>query len=186
MPRARTMTDEAFEQLALDDPDGKWELWCGEPRRKPLMTFRHNDITDDLAFALRLQLDRKQFRVRNDKGRVRRPGSSSFIPDVFVVPAKVFEPLLGDDDHLEAYTDPLPLVVEVLSRSTRRYNLRVKLDEYKQRGDYEIWLIDPRSRSLTAWRRRQDGSYSETVYHGGVIQPVALPNVTINLDELFD
>jgi hypothetical protein len=40
-------------------------------------------------------------------------------------------------------------------------------------------------RTLTAWRRRPDGSYSEEVFHGGVIRPVALPNVTVDLDVLF-
>ncbi len=44
----------------------------------------------------------------------------------------------------------------------------------------------PYERTLTAWRRRDDGSYSETVYTGGVVEPVALPGVTIDLGLLFD
>ena len=36
---ATPMSDEAFEQLALDDPEGHWEMYCGVPRRKPAMTF---------------------------------------------------------------------------------------------------------------------------------------------------
>jgi Uma2 family endonuclease len=41
---ATPMSDEAFERLALDDPDGHWELHCGVPRRKPAMTFEHDDV----------------------------------------------------------------------------------------------------------------------------------------------
>lgn len=180
------MTDEAFEQLALEDPDGQWELWCGRPRRKPPMTFRHGDAADYLSYLLQAQLDRRAFRVRSNKGRVRRPRQSYFIPDVFVIPALAFEPLLGDDDRLEAYTESMPLMVEILSRSTRRYDLGTKLEEYKRRGDGEIWLIDPHTRTLTAWRRQPDGTYSETLFRGGTVQPIALPGVTIDLDALFE
>lgn len=183
--RATSMTDEAFEQLALGDPDGRWELWDGVSRRKPGMTFQHNDLAFELGHALRLQLDRARFRVRVDAGHVRRPRKSYFIPDVFVIPAATFAPLIDDWEHLEAYTDPLPLVGEVLSRTTRRYNLGLKLEEYRNRGDLEIWLIDPRRRTLTAWRRQPDGTYTETVQTGGVVRPVALPGVAIDLDALF-
>ena len=186
MPRARTMTDEAFEQLALDDPDGKWELWCGVPRRKPAMTFEHNDIAELLSYLFQSQLDRGAYRVRSDKGHVRCPTQSYYIPDFFVIPASAFEPQRGHPERLEAYLEPLPLVVEIWSRSTGGYDQREKLGEYKRRSDLEIWLIHPYERTLTAWRHRPDGSYTETVYHGGAIQPVTLPNVTIPLDELFD
>ncbi len=35
-----------------------------------------------------------------------------------------------------------------------------------------------------AWRRQPDGTYTETRYTGGSIQPVALPGVSIDLDWL--
>jgi hypothetical protein len=39
---------------------------------------------------------------------------------------------------------------------------------------------------LIASVREPDGSYTEHVFHGGLIRPRALPNVAIDLDELFD
>ena len=75
---------------------------------------------------------------------------------------------------------------EIWSPSTGRYDIQTKLAEYQRRGDIEIWRIHPYERTLTAWRLQPDGSYSETVYRGGVIQPVALPGVTIDIDRLFD
>ena len=180
------MTDAEFEQLALADLDGKWELWCGVPRRKPAMTWEHNEVTDELAFRLRSQLDRRRYRVRNAKGHVRCPERSYFIPDLFVIPAALFESRRGRPDQLESYTEPLPLVVEIWSRSTGDYDQGEKLEEYKRRGDAEIWLLHPYERTLTAWRRQPDGSYTETRYLGGTVQPVALPRVTIDLDTLFD
>lgn len=61
-----------------------------------------------------------------------------------------------------------------------------KLPEYQRRGDREIWRLHPFDRNLIAWRRQPDGSYSESHYTGGSVQPVALPGVTIDLDALFD
>jgi hypothetical protein len=60
-----------------------------------------------------------------------------------------------------------------------------KLPEYKLRGDFDIWRLHPYERTLTACRRQPDGTYSEVVFHGGLLQPVALPNVAINLDALW-
>ncbi len=57
--------------------------------------------------------------------------------------------------------------------------------EGHRRGDTEIWLIHPYERTLTAWRRQPDGTYAETVYRGGPVQPATLPDVTIGLDTLF-
>jgi hypothetical protein len=40
-------------------------------------------------------------------------------------------------------------------------------------------------RTLTAWRRQDDGSYTEALYAGGIIELPALPNIRIDLDALF-
>lgn len=180
------MSDEAFERLALGDPEGHWELYCGMPRRKPGMTFEHNDISDNLLVILSNQLDRREHRVRSNKGHVRRPERSYFIPDVFVIPRAAFEPKRGHPDALEAYTEPLPLVVEVWSRSTGGFDVTDKLVEYQRRGDLEIWLIHPYERTLTTWWRRPDGGYNQMVIAEGVIRPVALPHVAFDLAVLFD
>jgi Uma2 family endonuclease len=76
--------------------------------------------------------------------------------------------------------------VEVWSPSTGQYDAREKLPEYQARGDAEIWYIHPYERTLTAWRRQPDGAYARTVLAGGIVEPVALPGVRINLDELFE
>jgi Uma2 family endonuclease len=182
----KLMSDEAFERLALEDPDGQWELWYGVPRRKPGMTLEHNEFTDDLAYLLTAQLDRRQFRVRNSKGHLRRPARSYFIPDVFVIPVDLQQSRRGQPHRLEHYEEPLPLVIEVWSRSTGRYDRTGKLEEYKRRGDLEIWLLHPYERSLTIWRVQPDGSYAESVQQGGIVRPAFLPNVTIDLDSLFE
>jgi Uma2 family endonuclease len=80
----------------------------------------------------------------------------------------------------------MPLVVEVWSRSTGRYDVEEKLREYQERGDLEIWRIHPYERTLIVWQRRSDGSYRDTRYRDGEVRPAFLPNVTVTLETLFD
>ena len=178
------VSERTFKRVALEDPEGHWELYCGQLRRKPGMTYDHNNVAMNLVFQLMQQVDRAVFQVRHNSGHVRRSSESYYIPDVFVFPTKLAEPLRGRI-VLENYREPLPLVVEIWSPSTGDYDIEVKLLEYQRRGDLEIWRIHPYERTLTAWRRQPDGSYVEGVHVGGVLEPVALPNVTIDLDNLF-
>jgi Uma2 family endonuclease len=139
----------------------------------------------ELVAALHAQLDRRQFRVRHDSSHVRRSADRYYIPDVFVVPTEQY--LLQEPLHtLETYVQPLPLVMEIWSPSTGDYDIEGKLPQYQQRGDREIWYIHPYDRNLRAWRRQPDGSYEESVHEHGLIQPMALPGVTIDLDTLFE
>ena len=177
---------ETYERLALAEPDRKWELRDGILREKPGMTAAHNWLEVELGFMLMSQLDRSTYQVRIDSGRVRRPGATYFIPDVFVVPTAYVIPLLDQHDVLEVYDKPLPLVVEVWSRSTGAYDVEEKLAVYRQRGDLEIWRIHPYDRTLTAWRRLSDGNYETTVYREGSVRPTALPGVEIDLAALFE
>lgn len=101
-------------------------------------------------------------------------------------PVSYVTPSLQEGDILEVYDQPLPLVVDVWSRSTGAYDVTEKLAVYQQRGDLEIWSIHPYERTLTAWRRQPDGSYEEAIFRGGVVPVVSLPGVTIDLDTLLD
>ena len=180
------LNDAEFRRLAIDDPDGKWELFDGEPRRKPCMTWEHNYIALYLAASLIGQLDVREYHVRSEAGHVRRPSGRYLIPDVFVVPMAQAPRDRGRPGVLEEHTEPLPLVVEVWSTSTGRYDVRRKLATYRERGDLEIWLGRPYNRTITIWRRQPDGTYAERTEKGGRVQPSSLPNVTIDFDALFE
>ncbi|MGI8554273.1 MAG: Uma2 family endonuclease [Dehalococcoidia bacterium] len=182
---AMPISEQTFKRIALEDPEGKWELHCGRLRSKPGMTYWHNRCGWLLGVQLHAQLDPEQFEVRVDSGRARRPASTYYIPDVMVIPCALTQRWHEHPYALEAYSEPLPLVVEVWSPSTGEYDVDEKLPEYQRRGDLEIWRIHPYERSLTAWRRQPDGRYSESSYDGGVVEPIALAGVSIDLDTLF-
>src|SRR5687768_13738039 len=148
------------------------------------MSIEHNVLMRELNLILLLQLDRSQFDVRTNAGHVRHSAESYYIPDVFVIPVELQRSLWGTR-RLESYADPLPLVVEIWSPSTGDFDVETKLVQYQQRGDQEIWLLHPYDRTLTAWQRQPDGSYTEHHQQGGTIQPVGLPGVMVNVDSLF-
>ena len=180
------VSEERYIQLALEDPEGNWELVDGCPRKKPFMTWEHGHIARELTFVLNLQLDRSEWEVVHDSGKVRRNERNYFQPDVCVVPMELIRRTFTRPGMFEAYAEPLPLVVEVWSTSTGRYDVRRKLATYRERGDLEIWLGRPYNRTITIWRRQPDGTYAERTEKGGRVQPSSLPNVTIDFDALFE
>jgi Uma2 family endonuclease len=186
MAVAQHVSEQEYQNFVRSHPDGLWELHDGQLVRKPGMSFEHGEIAVMLAHSLLLQLDRSLFRVRLNDGRVRRPSDTVFIPDVMVFPTRDAAEFRGRPGTLPTFAEPLPLVVEVWSPSTGSYDVDAKIPISKRRGDLEIWRIHPYERTLTRWVRQPDGSYAELVHRGGLISPMALPSVTIDLDVLFD
>ena len=177
------VSEATYQQVALEDPESKWELHCGQLRRKPSMTMPHNTLQDELVFVLKLALPRDRFEVRS-AARARRNEQHSYVPDAMVIPIEAWRRYRRSPD-LESYSEPLPLVVEIWSRSTGDYDVDEKLPEYQRRGDLEIWRLHPYERTLTAWRRAPDGTYAEHRWTAGTVELHAIAGVSIDLDALF-
>lgn len=175
--------EETYREIALGNP--RLELHRGRLREKPGMSVEHNDVSEIVTTMLRAQLDRNQYRVRENMGRLRRSAGTYYILDVMVIPAALTRALREQPRALDAYAEPVLLVVEIWSLSTGAYDIGEKLAAYQQRGDREIWFIHPSERTLTAWRRQPDGSYVESVFREGVVRPASLPGVAIDFDEMF-
>lgn len=179
------MSEAEYRHFALGDTAGQWELVRGQLREKPGMSVRHGLVIMRVLEALLGQLDRREYALSTTHARLRRSADTYYVPDIVVIPAATLEALLEHPDALDAYPEPLPLVVEVWSPSTGRYDILEELPDYQARGDREIWYVHPRERTLTAWRRQPDGTYDDMVYRGGLVHPASLPGVAIDLDALF-
>ena len=186
LTHTKLMTEQEYREFALGDPGGQWELVRGQLREKPGMSATHGDVIDELATQLRHRLDRSEYRVRANHARLRVSAETYYVPDVAILPASAVRAIRDDPRGLDAYGEPLPLVVEVWSPSTGDSDLKIKLPDYQRRGDLEIWFIHPFARTLTAWRRCPDGSYRETISHGGTVRLESLPGVEIDLDAVLE
>jgi Uma2 family endonuclease len=180
------ISEEAYQEFVTSHPDGQWELHDGRLVEKPGMSWEHGRVVAFLSLLLQLQLDRRELEVRINEGRVRRPTDSIYIPDILVVPVAYGDPFRDRPGILAIFSNPLPLVIEVWSRSTGDYDLETKIPAYQQRGDLEIWHVHPYEKTLTAWRRQPDGSYQKSDHRGELVESSALSGVTIDLNELFD
>ncbi len=177
---------ETIEDLMLTEAGRFLEVHRGLLREKPTeMSEGHNIAAERVTRQLVPQLDPARFAIRSNAGRVRRGDETWYIPDVYVIVLAAPPSLRDASQRFEIFDDPLPLVVEIRSPSTRGYDVAEKLPEYMRRGDREIWLIHPVELTLTDWRRRADGSYAESLHRGGSLELAALPGVTIDLDALF-
>jgi len=139
------VSEATYKQVALEDPDGKWALICGCLQQQDRMTAAHNDISRVLGFRLQAQLPLTDFRVCVDNGRVRRPSGTFFIPDLMIVPTGAVEAFKREHPtELEAYDQPLPLVVEVWSPSTSAYDRETKAPDWRARRCRDLALPSAR------------------------------------------
>jgi Uma2 family endonuclease len=182
MAIATRLSEQEYREFVLGDDDHTWELWDGVLVEKPLMSRRHDDLAAYFGHLLMSQLDRDVYRVNINGGKTRYTARNYLVPDVVVIPAAWVLPFANDPDAFNAYDEPLPLVVEIWSKTTGDYDVEAKLPIYRQRGDLEIWYLHPYKRTLTVWRRQADGNYAAAVYTGGIVPVVSLPAVSIDLD----
>lgn len=107
-----------------------------------------------------------------------------FVPDVWWVPNE-----RRPASHQSRFADPPPLVAEVRSPSTWRYDVGTKLRKYEQAGVAEVWLIDTAADVVMVFRRsRPDQPDFDVSLELGPTEELTTPLIpgwTIDLAELF-
>jgi Uma2 family endonuclease len=86
-----------------------------------------------------------------------------------------------------ARPDDILLVAEV-SHTTRRYDLGRKVPFYARHGIPEVWVFDLEDMNLHVFRRPLRGDYAEStvIRRPGVLQPLALPHVQVDVSKVFE
>lgn len=102
-------------------------------------------------------------------------------PDAAVVCGDPIAPPIDNN----AVTNPT-LLVEVTSRSTEDYDRGDKLSSYKQLPTLRaVLLVSHRRRQVTVVAR-SDSGWEEREYRGGEVILVAMPQVGIDVDDLYE
>ena len=94
MAVAQRMSEEQYQQFVLSGAGramgaARWAVG-GEAG----VTWEHADIAMELAYLLRIQLNRDEYRVFVES-RVRRPAATVFMPDSWSCPTAYGEPFRG-------------------------------------------------------------------------------------------
>jgi Uma2 family endonuclease len=172
----------ASEFLAWDDgTDTRYELIEGVPWAMAPPSIDHGRIVGNAYGIIEAALrDRRPCRAVPGGGlRVEEgPPGIVYIPDLLMT----CEPL--DGRHV---SDAAPLVVEVLSPSTKSYDKRFKLPRYSALPFIEeIWLIDSRVRLVQVWYRSGEGWQDEIPLIGRGAFTSHVLGVKVSLDDIYE
>ncbi len=131
-------------------------------------TFAHQMIAGEIYSGLRDY-------IREHKGncipfmaaadvRLDRDDRTMVMPDVFVVCDR--DKIVGENGK---YMDGAPdLVVEVVSPSTRKKDMGIKLEKYRKAGVREYWMVDYVKRKVIVWTFGDDPDVSLYGFEGEI------------------
>lgn len=180
------ISEATYERVALESREEEtWELWDGCLRRKPDVTLFHESTNRALFRQIDRQLDGQHFEAWTNSVKLRRGPGTYFVPDVVVTRREDAAALEANPEQLAVFDAPAMFVAETWSPSTREYDVRSKLPEYRERGDMEVWLVDHKRREVSAWIRTAAGTYLERTYRSGIVTLAHLPGVAVDIDTLW-
>ena len=172
------VTEEMFDELV--DEDTKAELIDGVMIVHSPASIEHDDSSGFVRGLMSF------FAEARSLGKVLGPDSLIHLapgrkcaPDVFFIrQERVPMPLPKEFEGVPE------LVVEVLSPSNRRYDLRDKRLIYHEAGVEEIWFIDAEQRRIIMDRHRAE-RYVEEIFTVGQVSSEVLPGFWLNASWLW-
>jgi Uma2 family endonuclease len=169
---------------AMPDDGNRYELQAGLLVSEPLPGHRHGRIVMNLGAMLHdhVRQNRLGVVVTADAGFVlaRNPDTMRG-PDI----AFVSQPRADEErDNVRAFEGAPDLAVEILSPSDAPAAARAKVAEYLAAGTKLVWLVDPESRTVTAYESIFAPSVlgEDDLLAGGVV----LPGFSVRVDEIFE
>lgn len=180
------MAERAAERMSeteflafTEERDGRWELVDGVAFMMAGAKRVHERIVINAIFLLRGALTGRPCEPFGADTFIRIPGGNYRMPDAGVD--------CGDAGPDDRYAKEPRLVVEVLSPSTRDFDMYGKLDEYKSVATlWHILLIDPDAPQATLWSRDAAGGWTHQIVVGldAVLTLPAL-DLTLPMTELY-
>lgn len=175
----RMMTADEFLAWA-EDRDGRYELVHGQPVAMAGARQQHDQIVGNLTGMLFNALRRQRCRRFTADFAVRIPSGNIRRPDVGIDCGPY------DRDALAA-SEPV-MAAEVLSPSTRAFDLVAKLEEYKTVPTLRhILLIDPARPRVSHWSRQASADWRHEKIEGleGTVH-LTDPDIAIDLATLYE
>ena len=132
-----------------------YEIIEGEKFMSPMPIMNHSGIVMRLAARIFNYVDENNLGyVFTDNVDVHFPDGNLFNPDLVVV-TKEKRGIVNWKGAMHGVPD---MVVEVLSRSTKKRDLTIKKDIYEKNGVKEYWIVDPLYKSIDVYILR-DGKF---------------------------
>jgi Uma2 family endonuclease len=175
----RRMTVAEFFEWEPGDEE-RYELVEGVPVMMTGASARHDQIVLNILGQLWLQLRGSAHRAFTDDIAIMTPGGNVRRPDAGVN--------RGPLEPNATRANAVCAVVEVLSPSTRDFDMFVKLDEYKSIESMQhIIILDPDLPRALRWWRNEDQEWCHRAYEGlGAVIEITEPPLTLPLKDLYE
>jgi Uma2 family endonuclease len=151
----KTFTSEEEYFLFEEKCELRNELVNGNLIAMSGVSKNHNDITANILFLLKIILKGKGLDIYFEAVKVKNPAGNFFYPDVVVC---------HPNEH-QYYSDQPILLVEVLSESTRTYDLTDKFIQYKQIPSLHYYLcVEPEQQVVIFYFKNAEGEWMTETY----------------------
>ena len=174
---------------SLTMPENRFEeIVHGESRIMPPPNEKHADLIDELSEMLRTQLNKLEHRVTSAGAGlgIERVPLTYRIPDLMVFRTEARRRDRAQKPGNDPYIWTVPeLIVECLSPSNRKGSTQELLANYARIAVPEVWLLDPKPPTFTSYRYESGALKQWLTTESGRVTPLLLPNVTIDLAELW-
>ncbi len=174
LPHPRTVTYEEWLRMP-EVSEGIEEVVNGEICQWPPPKWIHAGIVENIADAMRTQVDRQRIKIRIALFGlvIRKRPLTTRVPDLAVFDTAS---LIEQDGYI--HSAPL-LIVEVLSRAKRPAERADKLADYAELGVPEVWVLSSESRSVEILLLENGEYRSSGERASGILTPRLLPSARI-------
>lgn len=155
-------------------------------RMSPAPGKKHQQVSGELFFQLKLQLRESSYEIFSAPFDVRLPIPKQESPNTVVQPdiCIICDPEKLDDRGCKGAPD---LVVEILAPGNTHREMEEKYRLYEEAGVREYWLVDPEHEAVFPYLLSEAGQFiGQPPQAGrGVLQAHIFPNLAIDLEALF-
>jgi len=141
----------AFEEKS----ETRHELINGNLYQMSGVSIFHNDIVLNMLLLLSRQLQKDKYKIAFESYKFRTPNGNYFYPDIMVC----------ERDATKYYAEKPILIAEVLSQSTRKFNLVDKFLQYQKAEILQYYLcIEPEQQVVIFYFKTGQGEWMTETY----------------------
>jgi Uma2 family endonuclease len=162
------------------------EYYDGIITKLPMARGPHNEIIMNVGTALNIsiKLNAKKYRVFGGQQKVYLPALNfGVFPDVLVV---TNTPLYWDDNQV-LLINPI-LIIEVLSKGTKKYDRNGKFEEYRTLESFEEYVLIDQNKCHVETHFREEPKVWKGIYHNNITDSIYLKSIdcTISIADIYE
>lgn len=175
MTEIRELQPTSFAEFdAMPKQEGlNYELIDGFVMMSPRPAAKHQKVSGNIYHELRNVLKGKRCEPILEIDLVLE--GENFIPDLMVICDE-------DLDEVARYEKPPLIAIEIVSPSSTSRDHITKRRKYEQLGIQEYWIVSPEEKCITVFNFVNK---NEAMYCEGTVKSFVLPEVEINLEDIF-